>query len=261
MMWAPSLNHCRAQHPWRGREPVRALGQARSPHTQPPPLRYCRVVREGWDERKQRLITAGLHGRVRRLMDALLWGCRARLGGQQGPVVTVGVAEVCQEASKAQLVIVGLQRGAATPFNPAGVQSGLWRQDGCSGAAWVLHTPRARGPYLRTGAVFQAERETLGRSHGSSSASPNSITQGLWHVLGDPIPHLAPGARGGENFQWVFTSWFAPAEFQCVFFLLKTFIVIKLQTKPISKGKRVGMEGGTDGGGLQKGHAHMHRKP
>jgi len=86
-------------------------------------------------------------------MGVLLWGCRDRLGRRQVAGCCCGVAEACQDAGKDPFVIVGLQRGAATPFIPARLRKGLLLQDYWSGAAWVPHAPGARDPYLHAGTV------------------------------------------------------------------------------------------------------------
>lgn len=146
---------------------------------------------------------------------------------------------MCQDACKDQFVCRVVEGGCDPIYScwdaEWSVVAGLseWR---CVGAAhtqgtWTLspyrHCARRRGKCWVSPRAPTAPAPTA--SPGASSVSQ-----------GDPIPRLAPRARGGESFQRAFTSWFAIAEFQRVFSLPKIFTAIKLQNEPISKGKQVG---------------------
>lgn len=170
----------------------------------------------------------------------LLCGCRDRLRRQQVAGCYCGVAEVWQEVSKDPFVIVGLQSGAMTLFIPVGMQSGLFLQDCWSGTVCAAHT-RAHVPYHRPGIVLR-QRGTLGPPQGSGSVNPDGITQDLQRALGGPHAMPGPRCQGKRKLPRGLHSWFAIAEFQCVFFLLQICTVIKLQNKPTSKGKQVGQQ-------------------
>lgn len=144
---------------------------------------------------------------------------------------------MCQDAGKDRFVIVGLQRGAV--FIPARLQSSLLLQDCQSGPAWVLHTPEARGPYLRTGAVPGGEgnagsvpglqQRQLQQHRPGSPASPRGTPDHAWPQM--PGEEKVPNGSSPAVF---------PLQTSNVIFLLKIVTVVKLQNKPISKGKQVG---------------------
>lgn len=162
----------------------------------------------------------------------LLWGCRGVPGRRQG--------SVC---------IAGLQRGAV--FIPARLQSSLL-QDCRGGPVWVLHTPEARGCYLRTGTVPSREgnagsvpglqqRQPRRRHRPGSPASPRGTPDHAWPQV--PGEEKVPNGSSPAGFSLQTSN---------VIFLLKIFTVVKLQNKPISKGKQVGQRRGAAKG------AHKH---
>lgn len=156
---------------------------------------------------------------------------------------------MCQDTGKDWFVIAGSQRGAV--FIPARLQSSLLLQDCQSGPAWVLHTPEARGPYLRTGTVPSREGNA-GSVPGLQQRQPRR------HRLGSPASprgtpdHTWPQVPGEEKVPNGSSPAGFPLQTSNVIFLLKIFTVVKLQNKPISKGKQVGQRRGA----AKEAHKH-----